>query len=61
MLEDTRFFNSIEEESDGIHYSNVHKMILDMTALNKVVDESGFAPVLKCGLLIKNLQKGPWL
>jgi len=54
------FFTSIEEESDGIHYSDVHKMKLDVTALNKVVDESGFAPVLKCELLIENLQKGPW-
>lgn len=58
--DDGHFFTSLEEQSDGIHYSNVHEMTLDVTALNKVLDESGFAPVLKCELLIENLQQGPW-
>ena len=58
--DNAHFFNSIENNSDGIHYSDTHQMNLHVTTFNKVIDESGFAPVLKCELLIENLKKGPW-
>lgn len=58
--EESHFFVSIKEQENRINYSDVHTMNLNVTALNKFVDETGFAPILKCELLLENLKHGPW-
>ena len=54
------FFSSIQNKDNHIEYQGVHQMSLNVTALNKLIDESGFAPILKCELLLENLKQGPW-
>ncbi|GAA6135284.1 hypothetical protein NBRC116188_20740 [Oceaniserpentilla sp. 4NH20-0058] len=58
--EDQFFTGSASDVEKRFHYRDIHNITLSLSQLNKVIDETGFAPIFKGQFSLENTQQGPF-